>query len=284
MVHLRRKLDLESNLYKNIQSKVKKWSKGFAEKEQPYMYDESYKILKEFLKSPKEKNDFITLGIACNALSTWYGADFLERYLNKQGGYSFSLKQSMLWGTIDPLLYAAGKQGDIQPIWFVDVCLSACNLLILQETEKAHRLLQYSSPEKIDFNVEPPESVCQFVNKMFSTFYNDKEIPYEYPTPLNDIYSNFLNDLTDETKEDINDSVNQACEFHLSRTKMYQEFDREDKMLFPSEILAPLVLRKRMGLEVENIEHPLIKDLYPVMDELIEVDTDPVFLEVIKYI
>ncbi|MFJ7839551.1 hypothetical protein ACIQXG_08740 [Lysinibacillus sphaericus] len=173
---------------------------------------------------------------------------------------------------------------DIQPIWFVDVCLSACNLLILQETEKAYKLLQYSSLEKIDFNVEPPESVCQFVNKMFSTFYNDKEIPYECPTSLNDIYSNLLHGLTDETKEDINDAVNQACEFHLSRTKMYQEFDREDKMLLPSEILAPLVLRKRMGLEVENIEHPLIKDLYPVMDELIKVDTDPVFLEVIKYI
>ena len=36
---------------------------------------------------------------------------------------------------------------------------------------------------------------------------------------------------------------------------MYQEFDRQDKMLLPSEILAPLVLRKRMGLEVESIEH-----------------------------
>ncbi len=86
----------------------------------------------------------------------------------------------------------------------------------------------------------------------------------------------------DETKKDINASVNQACEFYLSRTKMYQEFDREDKMLLPSEILAPLVLRKRMGLEVENIEHPLIKDLYPVMEGLVEVDTDPLFLKVIN--
>ena len=33
-----------------------------------------------------------------------------------------------------------------------------------------------------------------------------------------------------------------------------------------------------MGLDVENIEHPLIKDLFPV----IEVDTDPVFLKVIR--
>ena len=281
---LRRKIYLQSNLYKKIQSKVKKWSKGVAEKERSYMYEESYRIIEMFLAGSKDKKDYITLGTTCNVLSTWYCADFLERYMNNKNDYCYSLKQSMLWGTIDSLLYAAGKQGDIQPIWFVDVCLSACNLLILQETEKAHRLLQYSSPEKIDFNVEPPESVCQFVNKMFSTFYNDKEIPYEYPTQLNDIYSNLLNDLTDETKEDINDSVNQACEFHLSRTKMYQEFDREDKMLLPSEILAPLVLRKRMGLEVENIEHPFIKDLYPVMDELIKVDTDPVFLEVIKYI
>ncbi|MDR0266558.1 hypothetical protein [Paenibacillus sp.] len=92
------------------------------------------------------------------------------------------------------------------------------------------------------------------------------------------------NDLTDETKKDINASVNQACEFHLSRTKMYQEFDTEDKMLLPSEILAPLLLRKRMGLDVGNIEHPLIKDLFPVIEDLIEVDTDPVFLKVVESI
>ncbi|WP_456959409.1 hypothetical protein [Lysinibacillus sp. TE18511] len=275
---------MENNLYKKIQSKVKRWSKGFVEKERSFMYEESYTIIEKFLKSPKEKNDFISLGIACNTLSTWYCADFLERYFNNKGEYSYSLKQSMLWGTIDHLLYASEKMGDIKPIWFVDVCLSACNLLILQEVDKAHKLLQYTSPEKIDFTVEPPESVCQFVNKMFSIFYKDKEIPHEFPKPLNDIYSNLLNDLTDETKKDINASVNQACEFHLSRTKMYQEFDREDKMLLPSEILAPLLLRKRMGLDVENIEHPLIKDLFPVIKGLIEVDTDPVFLKVIEYI
>ena len=274
---------MESNLYKKIQNKVKRWSKGFADKERPYMYEESYTIIEKFLKSPKEKKDFISLGIASNTLSTWYCADFLERYLNNKGEYSYSLKQSMLWGTIDHLLYASEKMGDIKPIWFVDVCLSACNLLILQEIDKAHKLLQYTSPKKIDFNVEPPESVCQFVNKMFSIFYKDKEIPHEFPKPLNDIYSNLLNDLTDETKKDINASVNQACEFHLSRTKMYQEFDREDKMLLPSEILAPLLLRKGMGLDVENIEHPLIKDLFPVIEGLIEVEPDPVFLKVIKY-
>lgn len=39
-----------------------------------------------------------------------------------------------------------------------------------------------------------------------------------------------------------------------------------------------------MGLDVENIEHPLIKDLFPVIEDLIDVDTDPVFLKVIKYI
>lgn len=284
MVSIRRRLCLESSIYKKIQNKVKKWSKGFADKEQTYMYEESYTIIENFLKSPKGKNDFISLGIACNTLSTWYCADFLERYLNNKGEYSYSLKQSMLWGTIDHLLYATNKMGDIKPIWFVDVCLSACNLLILQEVDKAHKLLQYSSPEKIDFNVEPPESVCQFINKMFSIFYKDKEIPYEFPKPLNDIYSNLLNDLKDETKKDINDSLNQACEFHLSRTKMYQEFDREDKMLLPSEILTPLLLRKRMGINVENIEHPLIKDLFPVIEGLLEVDTDPIFLKVVKYI
>ncbi|WP_157804291.1 hypothetical protein [Lysinibacillus xylanilyticus] len=98
------------------------------------------------------------------------------------------------------------------------------------------------------------------------------------------LYSNLLNELADDTKKDINASVNQACEFLLSRTKMYQEFDREDKMLLPSEILAPLLLRKRTGLDVENIEHPLIKDLFLVIEDLIDVDTDPVFLKVIKYI
>lgn len=275
---------MESNLHKKIQSKVKKWSKGFADKERPYMYEESYMIIEKFLEGSKEKNDFISLGIACNTLSTWYCADFLERYLNNKAEYSYSLKQTMLWGTIDHLLYASEKMGDIKPIWFVDVCLSACNLLILQEVDKAHKLLQYTSPEKIDFNVEPPESVCQFVNKMFSIFYKDKEISYEFPKPLNDIYTNLLNDLRDETNKDINASVNQACEFHLSRTKMYQEFDREDKMLLPSEILASLLLRKRRGLDVKNIEHPLIKDLFPVIEGLIEVDTDPVFLKVVKYI
>lgn len=277
-------LRLESNLHKKIQNKVKRWSKGFADKERPYMYEESYTIIEKFLKSSKEKNDFISLGIACNTLSTWYCADFLERYLNNKGDYSYSLKQSMLWGTIDPLLYAAGKQGDIKPIWFVDVCLSACNLLILQEVDKARKLLEYTSPENIDFNVEPPESACQFVNKMFSIFYKDKEISFEFPKPLNDIYSNLLNDLADETKKDINVSVNQACEFHLSQTKMYQEFDTEVKMLLPSEIVAPLLLRKRMGMDVESIEHPLIKDLFPVIEGLIEVDTDPVFLKVVEYI
>ena len=190
----------------------------------------------------------------------------------------------MLWGTIDDLLYAAGKKGDIEPIRFSDVCLSACNLLIFHEVDKAHKLLQYSSPDKIDFSDEPSESVCQFVNKMFSIFYKDKEIPYGFPKPLNDIYSNLLNDLKDETKKDINDSLNEACEFHLSRTKLDQEFDDENYMLLPSEILAPLLLRKRMRIEVENIEHPLIKDLFPVIEGLIEVDTDPVFLKVIQYI
>jgi len=38
-----------------------------------------------------------------------------------------------------------------------------------------------------------------------------------------------------------------------------------------------------MGLDVENIEHPLIKDLFPVIEGLIEVEPDPVFLKVIKY-
>ncbi|KKO54135.1 hypothetical protein [Paenibacillus sp. DMB20] len=275
---------MESNLHKKIQNKVKRWSKGFAYKERPYMYEESYTVIEKFLKSPKEKNDFISLGIACNTLSTWYCADFLERYLNKKGEYSYSLKQSMLWGTIDHLLYASGKMGDIKPIWYVDVCLSACNLLILQEVDKAHQLLEYASPEHIDFNVEPAESVCQFVNRMFSVFYKDKEISHEFPKPLNDIFTNLINDLMDETKKDIHASVNQACEFHLSRTKMYQEFDREDKMLLPSEILAPLLLRKRMGLEVETMEHPLIKDLFPVVEGLIEVDTDPVYLKIVEYI
>ncbi|MGM1050214.1 MAG: hypothetical protein ACQEXX_29390 [Bacillota bacterium] len=65
---------------------------------------------------------------------------------------------------------------------------------------------------------------------------------------------------------------------------MYQEFDTEVKMLLPSEIVAPLLLRKRMGMDVGNIEHPLIKDLFPVIEGLIEVDTDPVFLKVVEYI
>ncbi|MGX4585958.1 hypothetical protein [Paenibacillus chitinolyticus] len=42
--------------------------------------------------------------------------------------------------------------------------------------------------------------------------------------------------------------------------------------------------KDRMGLDVENIEHPLIKDLFPVIEGLIEVDTDPVFSKVVEYI
>ncbi|GIO97370.1 hypothetical protein J14TS5_24560 [Paenibacillus lautus] len=54
---------MESNLHKKIHNKVKKWSKGFADKERPYMYEESYTIIENFLKSHKEKKDFIYLAL-----------------------------------------------------------------------------------------------------------------------------------------------------------------------------------------------------------------------------
>ncbi len=50
-----------------------------------------------FLAGSKDKKGYITLGNSYNVLSTWYCANFLKRYLNKQGDYSFALKQCMLW-------------------------------------------------------------------------------------------------------------------------------------------------------------------------------------------
>lgn len=51
---------MESDLYRRIHNKVRKWSNGFADKERPSMYEESYMMIESFLNRPKEKRDFIS--------------------------------------------------------------------------------------------------------------------------------------------------------------------------------------------------------------------------------
>lgn len=51
-----------------------------------------------------------------------------------------------------------------------------------------------------------------------------------------------------------------ACEFHLERSKnsMLYEFSWEEDMIIPSELLATLLIRKKLGLTNENVCHPII--------------------------
>ena len=280
---------MQSQLYRKANARAKRWAKGFTEKNLNFNFCEQRLKIELFLSKPTEslKNlDFITFSNSCKILSIWYAADFLEKFLIAKKDFLYPLKQYMLWDSIDPLMYCYGKKGDIRPVVFSGVYLTVCNLLILGKNEQARRLLEYSSPDKINFKSEPVGSICNYVSKMCNVFLKSESVQHEFPGDLNSQYNSLLQYITSgiDNKGKINEIINDVCEFHLSRNKEFQEFYSDHTAMFPSEIIASLLLLHNETREIMHVEHPLVKNLLIIITDFGNIGTEELFAKVEQHL
>lgn len=100
---------------------------------------------------------------------------------------------------------------------------------------------------------------------VLSVFAKWKNIPLsneEFPFVVADGYAGLLQNLTADTEE-IRSAINDACDFHLSRSKDHDdettyEFADPVYAVFPVEILFVLHIRKIMGLSNPAVDHWLM--------------------------
>ena len=101
-----------------------------------------------------------------------------------------------------------------------------------------------------------------FVLSVFAKWKNVTLSSEAFPFVVHDGYAGLLQNLTAHTEE-IRSAINDACDFHLSRSKDHDdettyEFADPVYAVYPVEILFVLRVRKILGLSNPAVDHPLM--------------------------
>lgn len=122
---------------------------------------------------------------------------------------------------------------------------------------------------------------------VLSVFAKWKNIPLsneEFPFVVHDGYAGLLQNLTADTEE-IRPAINDACGFHMSRSKDHDdentyEFADPVYAVYPVEILFVLRIRKILGLGNPTVDHWLMNtsiEQLPVGDGSPSASLKPIF-------
>jgi hypothetical protein len=229
----------------------------------------------------------VRLNDALDVSSWWNYHKFLDFYLNHKKDETLATKGNYLIEAIkySILKYALSytKPQNIGPINEGKLACAICDAILLSDKLIGNLIKGYSAnfitgkPKQIN-----PNSVIQYANALYYSQENvTTNLQEIFRQPLVKEYANLLDNITSHQVNSFELALNEACEFHLVRSKdnMLYEFNTEDNILIPSELFATLKLRNDKGLELPVLKHPLIID-YDNLFANVNVQTSEMYRKV----
>jgi len=227
------------------------------------------------------KNDTRRAAVSLNFFANWYGEYGVHRILDAEMEGWADLDRAVRYRW----LYARiGKHVAMQASMVASVLATA---VVFDEDAMAEalaaRLLQSLDDQKI-FSVWIESPFAAFMVKLWG-LYRGLEIDVARPkvAPLG-VYQRILDAWHDEAA--LANAVSAACDYHLEQTREagYPEFYFPPYRLFPADILVIGTVRRKFGLSMPEVFHPLLDTplaKVPPPTERPRMGVDPLFDEVL---
>ncbi len=258
-------LTKESKKYESISKRIKKWVKNKPSSDYDNTFIPAKNTLEEYLKEDWNSNNLnlinriVKIHSAIGAYGYWYYCCFLENLF-------ISENVEKIWeywrkgAEFRILQYSLGYKfpQNISPIDDGKIALSICDSIIFNNDLGRYIIDGYICSKKEIQPQRNPHSVIQYACSIYNRYYNNNKNNISTEKMLT-LYSDLFYNI--ESPNDLFAKYfEKACEFHLERSKnsMLYEFSWEEDMIIPSELLATLLIRKKLGLTNENVCHPII--------------------------
>lgn len=302
MLDMKIQTDMKKEVAK-LQKKVAKWTKDWvANEDRIEMFrDEPPLYLKEYLKDNAKP---ILLGNRAQELHFWHFVNYMNAVLNegKDGLEEFALAARYAHAVVcfENAFAEAGQGGSLleyNAVFYLS--LNELSGWKMASSDIGSILYKGLDTRLLDLRHNDRHSAGELWRHFWFLMHLNGETAflkrkidtslYSYPEDMSP-YTEVLADWQTKDVSKVQKYVSAMADFHIQETKAtahdeIDEFDTEDRMLFPYEILSWLRIREWQGLpNPESFEHPLMnqplaklppstplpKPETPLLDQVIE--------------
>lgn len=283
---------MESKKYNLVSKKIAKWVKGKSHYDFESSFVPARNILEEYLQNDwnlegaSAINKIVKIHSAIGYYGYWNYCNFLELYSEKS-----NINEIWKWwiegAKCRILQYSLGYAfpQNIAPIDDGKIALSICDSIIFDDDLGKNIIEGYFVSKNKKRPLRNPQSVIQYSYNIYNKYCGINHFDFSKISPkkMLDTYWNLFTNI-ESSNNLFKISFEHACDFHLERSKnsMLYEFSWEEDMLIPSELLATLYIRQKMGLSYDNIHHPLINPFFSFFKKDSEKISINPFIEDVK--
>jgi len=258
--------------FKSLSAKIGKWALGKADKDYEDFFLPAMKRLQNYLEdkieAPNDLMKIIYVHNDLNILAWWNYHKFLDLRLNnswKEENWRFFFDAMQYRILKHSLGYS--KPQNIGPVNEGQLACCICDAIFLSDPLVSNLIKGYSENHGRKPPQVNPKSIIQYAFYLYN-FLNNYTINLDpiFKSSLEPEFENLYNCMFLDVNH-FEQAIFNASEFHLNRSKgnAIYEFNIEEDMMIPSELLATLKIRNSLGLEMPLDYHPLLQPFAEVV-------------------
>ncbi len=273
---MKMKTDMKKEVAK-LQKKVSKWTKEWVvEEDRIEMFRDDPPLVYKAYLDGEDNSEY--LGMRAGKLHLWHFVQYMNAVLNegKDGLEDFALAARYARAVVmfEDAFAKAGQGGSV----LLDDSMFYLSLNILSGWKMEANTIGYAlynglDTSLLDLRHTDRHSKGELYRHFWFMMHLNGEIAflkrkidtslYSYPEDMSP-YAEILADWQTKDTAKVQKCVSAMADFHIQETKAtahdeIDEFDTEDRMIFPYEILSYLRIREWQGLpNPETFEHPLM--------------------------
>ena len=282
---------MDQKKYKSVVDKIRKWAAGKADRDLEVFLLPAKKRLEEYLEDRMEVTNeimkIVYINNDLNVNSWWNYHKYLDLQFNgsnEEDAFPYLLEAMEF--RILRNVFGYTKPQNIGSVNEGQLACCICDAIFLSDPLLDKLIIGYQEnmgkkPPQLN-----PQSVIQYAHALYFHLQNKAWDPGKfYKKPLIKQYSDLLKNINADV-EIFTEVLNVACDFHLERSKNSPsfEFNLEEDMVIPSELLATLKLRKDSGVQLPATLHPLLLPYRELIFNTFKVNTSLFYKTVRKKI